>query len=113
MLDEEFLEQTAVIRGTTYRFREISGEKYEEILKTAEGPDGTADLATVLKLMIPESLIEPRLTAEQFYKKPYPVVSAVQTVVNKMHFRTEPVSGEENGTGEGESSGNGSEPETS
>lgn len=111
-LSEEFLEETAVIRGTTYRFREISGEKYEEFLKLAEGPEGTANLGTVLKLMIPESMVEPKLTADQFYRKPLPVVTAIETIVNRMHFRTEPVT-ESQETPEGESSGNGSSPETS
>lgn len=111
-LSEEFLEETAVIRGTTYRFREISGAKYEEFLKTAEGPEGTANLGTVLRLMIPESMVEPKLTSDQFYSKPLPVVTAIETIVNKMHFRTEPVTAPD-AEAEGESSGNGSSPETS
>lgn len=109
-MTEEFLEDSVTLRGTTYKFRELSGERYEELLKEAEGPDGTADLSTVLRLMIPESLIDPKLTTEQIYRKPLPVVTAIQNHVNRLHFRTEP---EETTTEEGEAPGNESEAETS
>lgn len=109
-LTAEFIEDSVTLRGVTYRFRELSADKYEEILKEAEGPDGTADLATVLRLMIPESLVDPKLTTEQIYKKPLPVVTAIQNHVNRMHFRTEP----EETTEEGEERpGNESEAPTS
>ncbi len=109
-ISDEFLEATITLRGTTYRFRELSAAQYEDILKLSEGPDGTADLGTVLRLMIPEALVDPHLTAEQLYKKPLPVITAIQGVVNKMHFRDEPV--EEIPDGEDEP-GNESEAETS
>lgn len=89
-LTEEFREESVTLRGTTYRFREISGTTYEEIIKMAQGEDGEADLATVLKLMIPESLVSPKLSTEQIYAKPLPVLTAIQGVVNRMHFRDEP-----------------------
>lgn len=90
-LSEEFREETFYIRGVKYVFRELDGEKYEEFLKLSEGPDGDANLSTVLRLMIPESMVEPKLTVEQIYRKPLPVLSAIQNIVNKMHFATEPV----------------------
>lgn len=113
-LSDEFLTESITLRGTTYTFKELSGSKYEEMLKLAEGPDGTADLATVLRLMIPESLVSPALTAEKIYAKPLPVVTAIQNLVNKMHFRAEtadPESSDE--AGEEEAPKNESEPETS
>lgn len=109
-LTEEFLEEKVVLRGTTYTFREITGEQYEEVLKMAEGPDGNADLSTVLRLMIPLSMIEPKISAEALYRKPLPVVTAIQGVVNRMHFRTEPTAAP---VEEGESPGNDSEAPTS
>lgn len=116
-LDEEFLTESITLRGTTYEFRELSGEKYEDFVKMAEGQDGTADLATVLRLMIPESLVSPKLTAEQLYAKPMPVLSALQGLVNRMHFT--PAKDEKadakNGTSDEveDSPGNDSEPSTS
>lgn len=110
-VNEEFLEDSVTLRGVTYRFRELSGERYEEMLKEAEGPDGTADLSTVLRLMIPESLIDPKLTTEQIYRKPLPVLTAIQNHVNRMHFRSEPE--ETPGDEDGEPQGNDSEGETS
>ena len=117
-LTEDFYEETVTLRGTKYTFREISADKYEELLKTAEGEDGTADLSLVLRLMIPESLIEPKLTTEQIYKKPLPVVTAIQNTVNRLHFTTEPTEPTKDGKDgtdgeEGTESPNESEAETS
>ena len=110
-ISDEFLEEQITLRGTTYTFKELSAEQYEDILKLSEGPDGSADLATVLRLMIPESLVSPKLSAEQLYKKPLPVITAIQATVNRMHFRDEPV--ETPADEDGETPGNESEAETS
>lgn len=88
-LDDEFRTETITLRGQAYTFREISGADYEECVKLAEGPDGSADLATVLRLMIPRSLVSPKWDAEKLYAKPLPVLTAIQNLVNKMHFRAE------------------------
>jgi hypothetical protein len=113
-LSDEFLEESITLRGTKYVFREISAEQYETALKMAEGPDGTTDLSTVLRLMIPDSLVEPKLTAEQLYKKPLPVVTAIQNLVNRMHFRNEPDEAEgDTDDGEEKAPGNESEAQTS
>jgi hypothetical protein len=39
--------------------------------------------------MIPESLISPKWDAAKIYDRPLPVVTALQNLVNRMHFRTE------------------------
>jgi len=108
----EFLTEEVTIRGVTYKFRELTGAQYEECLKLAEGPDGDANLSTVLRLMIPLSLVDPKLSAEQIYEKPLPVVSAIQNVVNQMHFKTEPVKKAED-EGDGVEPKNDSEPQSS
>lgn len=113
-LNEEFYEETVTLRGTTYRFRELTGAQYEDFVKICEGPDGTSDLGAVLKLMIPASMLEPKLTADQIMAKPLPIYNALAGVVNRMHFRTEPVEGEPEATEGGETKpGNDSEPQTS
>jgi len=116
-LDDEFLTESITLRGQTYVFREISGATYEECVKLAENEDGTADLATVLRLMIPQSLVSPKWDAEKIYSKPLPVLTAIQNLVNKMHFRAEPdqtdeSKDQENSEEESEAK-NASEPQTS
>jgi hypothetical protein len=116
-LNEEFLEETVRLRGVDYHFRELTGAQYEEFVKLCEGPDGSSDLSAVLKLMIPASLQDPKLTTEQILAKPLPVYNALAGVVNRMHFRSEEAEGEpkaEQGDEEGEPKpGNDSEPQTS
>lgn len=111
-LDEEFREESVTLRGTKYVFREISGAQYEECVKLAEGPDGSADLSTVLRLMLPLSLVSPDLSAEKIYAKPLPVLTAIQNLVNRMHFRPEPDETPEEVEGEEEAK-NELEPSTS
>ena len=109
-LEKKYLTKTVRLRGTDYVFRELSGSQYEEFVKMAEGPDGTADLSAVLKLMAPEALSSPTLTAEEIYDLPMPVFNTIIKIVNDMHFRNEP---EETLTEEGKADlGNGSERET-
>lgn len=114
-LSEDFLEEEITLRGTLYKFRELSGSKYEELIKLAEGPDGTADLATVLRLMIPEAMVSPKMTTEQIYSKPLPIVTAMQNVVNRMNFRAEETAADDakEEAGDEEEVKNGSEPQTS
>lgn len=111
-LTEEFRTEEITLRGQTYVFKELSGSKYEECVKLAEGPDGTADLATVLRLMIPESLVSPKWNAEKIYDRPLPVVTAIQNLVNRMHFRSEEPDKVE-GDDEEPAAKNESEPQTS
>lgn len=86
-LTEEFRTEDVVIRGATYKLRELSANEYDEIIKIASGPDDNADLATVLKMMAIKSIIEPSgLTAAELGEKPYPVYSKLLQAVNKMHF---------------------------
>jgi len=109
-LDSEFRTTSLTLRGTTYTFRELSGEQYEEFIKMAAGPDGDADLSVVLKLMAPEALISPKLTAKEIYAKPMPVFNAIIGQVNTMHFRSEPEDKPAADAAEPETPGNGSEP---
>lgn len=109
-LNDEFKTEEVSLRGQAYKFREISGSQYEECVKLAEGPDGTADLSTVLRLMIPLSLVEPKWDAEKIYSKPLPVLTAIQNLVNRMHFRSEEP---DQATDEEEAAPNELEPSTS
>lgn len=113
-LSDEFLTETIKLRGVEYTFRELTGAQYEEFVKTCEGPDGTSDLSAVLKLMIPASLQDPKLTSAQILAKPLPVYNALASAVNRMHFRNEADEGEPKAEeGAEEKPGNDSEPQTS
>lgn len=85
-MTDEFKTEEITIRGQTYRFRELSANEYDEIMKIASGPDDNADLALVLKMMAVKSLIDPQMTAEEMGNKPYPVYSKLLQTVNKLHF---------------------------
>jgi hypothetical protein len=113
-LTEDFLEETITLRGTTYTFRELTGAQYEEFVKLCEGPDGSSDLSAVLKLMIPASMTEPKLTIDQIVAKPLPVYNALAGIVNRLHFRSEQDEGRKAPEeGDEEKPGNDSEPQTS
>lgn len=82
----DFRTDEVTVRGTTYKFRELSANEYDAILKVATGPDDNADLGAVLKMMAIKSLVEPSLTAAELGDKPYPVYSKILQAVNKLHF---------------------------
>jgi hypothetical protein len=93
-LTSEFRTEEITVRGVTYKFRELSANEYDEIIKMAAGPDDNAELATVLKLMAAKCLVEPDLTPEQLGAKPYPVYNKLLTTINKMHFSVDAAEGE-------------------
>ncbi len=86
-LSDEFRTEDVVIRGTTYKLRELSAREYDDIIKIASGPDDNADLSVVLKMMAIKSITEPAITSdEQLLAKPYGVYSKILQAVNKLHF---------------------------
>lgn len=85
-LTEEFETKVINIRGTEYRFRELTASEYNSIIKLASGPDDNAELNTVLQLMAIRSLVEPKMTATDLDAKPYPVYAKLLQTVNTMHF---------------------------
>lgn len=85
-MSADFRTEDVTVRGSVYKFRELSANEYDAILKIATGPDDNADLATVLKMMAVKSLVEPSLTAAELGEKPYPVYSKILQAVNKLHF---------------------------
>jgi len=83
---EEFETRVINIRGSEYRFRELSASEYDSIIKLATGPDDNAELNTVLKLMATKSLIDPKMTTAELEAKPYPVYAKLLQTVNALHF---------------------------
>lgn len=117
-LTPDFNEEAVVIRGTTYRFRELSIGDYEDLIKkattTKANPltgeeDEVIDNALLLKMMVLRCSVSPKLTAESLANLPMRVVLKLNQTVNKMHYGEEPESQptEDEDTAEDESKGNG------
>jgi hypothetical protein len=85
-LSVDFEEKAVEVRGKVYRFRELSANEYDEIIKLSTDENDNADLQTVLKLMVIKCCVDPKLTDTEFGALPMPVSRQLTTVVNKMHF---------------------------
>lgn len=85
-VSNELRETTVEIRGIKYVLRELTATEYDDLVKIATGPDDEVDLTALLKLMMSKCLVEPKISAEEFGNKPYPVVRKLNDVVNRMHF---------------------------
>ena len=116
-LTPDFSEETVVIRGVSYRLRELSIGDYEDLVKkattTKSNPmtgeeDEQVDNALLLKLMVIRCSVAPKLTAETLSNLPMRVVLKLNQTVNKMHYGDEPESKptEDEEVSEEESKGN-------
>ena len=116
-LTPDFSEETVVIRGVSYRLRELSIGDYEDLVKKATTnktnpltgeDDEQIDNALLLKLMVIRCSVAPKLTAEALSNLPMRVVLKLNQTVNKMHYGDEPESklAEEEEASEEESKGN-------
>lgn len=85
-LTVEFEEKAVEVRGRVYRFRELTANEYDEIIKLATDENDNADLATVLKLMVIKCCVDPKLTDVTFGELPMPVSRQLTSTVNRMHF---------------------------
>jgi len=116
-LTPEFSEETVIIRGVSYRLRELSIGDYEDLVKkattTKTNPltgedDEQVDNALLLKLMVIRCSVAPKLNAEALSNLPMRVVLKLNQTVNKMHYGDEPESkpAEEEEVSEEEPKGN-------
>ncbi len=107
-LTPDFLEESVVIRGATFRLRELSIGDYDELVKKATtkkanivtGEDEeTIDNSLLLKLMVLKCAVDPHLTPETLAGLPMRAVLKLNQTVNRMHYGDEPESTvEKNGT---------------
>lgn len=81
----KFLEKTVNVRGTDYKFRELSSEEYDKLYKQAE-IDGEIDTSLLLRLMVMKSLAEPAMTGDQIGKLPFRVSRRLTSAVSDLHF---------------------------
>ena len=82
----EFEEREVEIKGTTFKLRELTTEKYDECIKAATGEDEDIDMVVLLRLMLIDSLVDPTLTVDQIASLPHSITRKLTTAVNKLHF---------------------------
>lgn len=110
-LSPDFLEEDVVIRGATFRLRELSIGDYDELVRKSTTSklnavtgetDETIDNSLLLKLMVIKCSVDPKLNAESLSALPMRAVLKLNQTVNRMHYGDEPEPvkkpGEENGT---------------
>lgn len=82
----DFEERDVEIKGTTFKLRELTTEKYDECIKSATGDDEDIDMVVLLRLMLIDSLVEPKIDNESIAKLPHSITRKLTTAVNKLHF---------------------------
>jgi hypothetical protein len=100
-LTPDFVEEEVVIRGSTFRLRELSIGEYDDLVKkvttkqtnplTGEETE-LLDNALLLKLMVLKCSVDPKLTPESLANLPMRVVLKLNQTVNRMHYGDEPES---------------------
>ena len=91
-----FEEKVVEVKGKKFKLRELTAEQYDECIKAATGADDDIDMVVLLRLMLLQSLEDPKSEAEDLGKFPYSVVRQLTTAVNRLHF-TDAVASEGNG----------------
>jgi hypothetical protein len=93
--DDGFLTGKVTVRGRTYSFRELSTKTYDKLVGMATDQDDMVDRTLLLRIMIVESSVDPKLTADSLAELPYPVSRRLATLVNNMHYFDDEEKGEE------------------
>ena len=82
-----FEEAVIKVKGTEFRFRELSVAENDECADAAKNPDGTVNGRTMMRMMIIKSSVDPKLDADSIgslpqraYIKIYDAVSNLNTV---------------------------------
>lgn len=100
-LTPDFIEEEVVIRGVTFRLRELSIGEYDDLVKKATSKQTNAltgeesdyiDNGLLLKLMVLKCSVEPKLTAESMANLPMRVTLKLNQTVNRLHYGDEPES---------------------
>ena len=116
-LDSTPFERKIALRGTVYRFRELSIGEYDDLQKKATtsktnalGEDiETLDNTLLLRLMVLKCCISPKLSPDRLSEMSMAVVRRLNKLVNEMHFddiKEDKVEEEEDEAEDGEAKGN-------
>jgi hypothetical protein len=97
--DNEYLTEEITLRGVNYKFRELSVGKYDELVKLATSKNDLGeelvDNALLVRLMVLESCIAPKLTADKLNKLGLRIGRRLNTVVQTLNWGSEPDGDEE------------------
>lgn len=96
------------LRGVRYVIRELTAVEYEKCLTLAtEEKEGRKVInnQTLFRVMLGECMTEPKMTVEEFMKKPYPVVRHINDVVDDLHYSPEEEEADDEEEDEGEAKG--------
>lgn len=86
--EDGFTVVTATMRGTKYVLREMSAVDYEKCVTQSKGEDGKSDDLTLGRLMLAKTIKEPEgISVSQIYERPTSVVSALNRIMQEIHFR--------------------------
>jgi hypothetical protein len=87
--DDEFQTAALDIRGTVYHLRELETDVYDRLVKMATDEEDLIDRSLLLRLMVCESAVKPKITPDRLAKMPYSVTRRLGDLVNNMHWSDE------------------------
>lgn len=85
VIEFPFAKETVEIAGNTFTFRELTVAENDACADAAQGPDGNFNGRTMMRMMIIESSVEPKLTTEDLAKMPNRVYIKIYDVVNRLN----------------------------
>lgn len=84
--ESEFAHSEITVKGVEYKFVELDAETYDECCELAKREDGTIDTVLLLKVMLPKSLVSPKLGEQKIAKMPMSLRRSLLTEVDLLHF---------------------------
>lgn len=90
---DEFKSKSVKMRGRRFVIRELSATDYQKCIELAtEERDGRQVInnQVLFKFMLIKGLVEPQgMSADEIFKMPYPVVRALNDIVDDLHYTPE------------------------
>lgn len=79
-----FEEKVLVLGGKEWRFRELSVQENDDCADSAKGQDGMINARTMMRLMIIQSSVQPKLSPNSLGKLPTRVYGKIYDLVNEL-----------------------------
>lgn len=80
-----FAEKTVSVGGMKFKFRELSVQENDDCADGAKNPDGSINGRTMMRLMIINSSMDPKLTNEQLGDMPQRAYIRIYDAVNELN----------------------------
>lgn len=84
--DTSFTQSTITVKDMTFTLKELTAGQYDDAVRAAETNAGEVDSVLLLRLMLLDSMIEPRMNAEELNALPYRVIRRLNQAVNELHW---------------------------